>query len=291
MSTTTGPAPHCYVIAEIGINHNGDVEIAKRLIDLAADAGCDAVKFQKRTVEIVYPPEVLDSPRESPWGDTQRDQKEALEFGRDEYDEIDRHCRERGIDWFASAWDVPSLEFVESYGPPHHKIASALITNREMLEAVADLGKHTFISTALSEWEDVDNAVEVFRSRNCPFTLMHCIGTYPMEDEEANVGVMLQMAERYDCPVGYSSHEKGLICSMLAAALGATALERHITLDRAMYGSDQAASLERRGIELLVRDVRLLSTVMGDGEKRVTERERPIAEKLRYFESAASRSG
>jgi N-acetylneuraminate synthase len=291
MSTTTGPAPYCYIIAEIGINHNGDVEIAKKLIDLAADAGCDAVKFQKRTVEIVYPPEVLDSPRESPWGDTQRDQKEALEFGRDEYDAIDRHCRERGIDWFASAWDLPSLEFVDSYGPPHHKIASALITNREMLEAVADLGKHTFISTALSEWEDVDNAVEVFRSRNCPFTLMHCIGTYPMEDDEANVSVMLQLKERYDCPVGYSSHEKGLICSMLAAALGASALERHVTLDRAMYGSDQAASLERRGIELLVRDVRLLGTVMGDGEKRVTERERPIAEKLRYFEGTAQRSG
>ena len=291
MSTTTGPAPYCYVIAEIGINHNGYVEIAKKLIDLAADAGCDAVKFQKRTVEIVYPPEVLDSPRESPWGDTQRDQKEALEFGRGEYDEIDRHCRERGIDWFASAWDLPSLEFVEAYDPPHHKVSSAMLTNQEMLEAVADLGKHTFISTALSEWEDVDNAVEVFRSRNCPFTLMHCIGTYPMEDEEANVAVMLQMAERYDCPVGYSSHEKGLICSMLAAALGAGALERHITLDRAMYGSDQAASLERRGIELLVRDVRLLSTVMGDGDKRLTERERPIAEKLRYFESAASRSG
>ena len=184
MSTTTGPAPYCYVIAEIGINHNGDVEIAKKLIDLAAGAGCDAVKFQKRTVEIVYPPEVLDSPRESPWGDTQRDQKEALEFGRDEYDAIDRHARERGIDWFASSWDPPSLEFVESYDPPHHKVASALITNQEMLEAIADVGKHTFISTALSEWDDVDNAVEVFRSRNCPFTLMHCIGTYPMEDEE-----------------------------------------------------------------------------------------------------------
>jgi N-acetylneuraminate synthase len=283
MSTTKGPAPYCYVIAEIGINHNGDVEIAKKLIDLAVDAGCDAVKFQKRTVDVVYPPEVLDSPRESPWGDTQRDQKEGLEFGREEYDEIDRHCQERRIDWFASAWDLQSLEFVEGYDPPHHKIGSAMITNRELLEAVADIGKHTFISTALSEWEDVDNAVEVFRSRDCPFTLMHCIGTYPMEDEEANVAVMLQLAERYDCPVGYSSHEKGLICSMLAASLGATAIERHITLDRAMYGSDQAASLERRGIELLVRDIRLLSTVMGDGEKRVTERERPVAEKLRYF--------
>ena len=286
MSTTTGPAPYCYVIAEIGINHNGDLDIAKKLIDLAADTGCDAVKFQKRTIDIVYPPEVLDSPRESPWGDTQRDQKEALEFERDEYDEIDRYCKERKIDWFASAWDVPSLEFVESYDPPHHKIGSAMLTNQEMLEAVADLGKHTFISTALSEWEDVDNAVEVFRSRNCPFTLMHCVGTYPMEDDEANVSLMLQLAERYDAPVGYSSHEKGLICSMLAASLGASAIERHITLDRAMYGSDQAASLERRGIELLVRDIRLLPKVMGDGEKRITERERPVAEKLRYFVSS-----
>jgi N-acetylneuraminate synthase len=282
----TGPVPHCYVIAEIGINHNGDMDIAKKLIDMAANAGCDAVKFQKRTIDVVYTQELLDSPRESPWGTTQRDQKEALEFGRDEFDEIDRHCRERGIEWFASAWDAEALEFVASYSPPHHKIASALITNEEMLDAVARLGVHTFISTAMSTWDDVDKAVEVFRGHGTPFTLMHCVGTYPMDDEEANVQLLLELRKRYDSDVGYSSHEKGLICSLTAAVLGATSLERHITLDRTMYGSDQAASLERRGLELLLRDVRALPAIMGDGEKRITEAEEPVARKLRYFTPA-----
>jgi N-acetylneuraminate synthase len=278
-----GPAPHCYVIAEIGINHNGDLDLAKQLIDMAVAAGCDAVKFQKRTIDLVYPSEVLDAPRESPWGTTQRDQKEGLEFGRAEFDEINRYCAGRGIDWFASAWDRESLAFVESYDPPHHKISSALIVNEDMLSAVARLRRHTYISTGLSEWSHVDRAVEVFREHECPFTLMHCVGTYPMQDDEANLGAMLALAERYGAPVGFSSHEKGLICSVTAAALGAVALERHITLDRAMYGSDQAASLERRGIELLVRDVRLMPAIMGDGAKRVTEAERPVAEKLRAF--------
>jgi N-acetylneuraminate synthase len=278
-----GPGSPTYVVAEIGINHNGDVEIAKQLIDMAANSGCDAVKFQKREVDIVYPPEILDAPRESPWGTTQRDQKEGLEFGRAEFDEIDRHCKERGIDWFASAWDTVSLEFVETYDPPHHKVPSALITSEEMVTAIAACGRHTYISTGLSEWEDVDRAVDVFRRHDTPFTLMHCVGTYPMQDEEANLGAMLSLAERYGAPVGFSSHEKGLIGSVTAAALGAVALERHVTLDRAMYGSDQAASLERRGIELLVRDVRELPVIMGDGEKRLTERERPVAEKLRAF--------
>jgi N-acetylneuraminate synthase len=278
-----GPAPHCYVIAEIGINHNGDLDLARRLIDVAADSGCDAVKFQKREIDVVYPPEVLDAPRESPWGTTQREQKEGLEFGRDEFDEIDRYCRERGLEWFASAWDTVSLAFVETYDPPHHKVPSALITSEEMVDAIAACGRHTYISTGLSEWDDVDRAVEIFRRHGTPFTLMHCVGTYPMEDEEANLGAMLRIEERYGAPVGFSSHEKGLICSVTAAALGAVALERHITLDRAMYGSDQAASLERRGIELLVRDVRELPVIMGDGEKRLTERERPVAEKLRAY--------
>jgi N-acetylneuraminate synthase len=278
-----GPAPYCYVIAEIGINHNGDLELAKQLVDLAADAGCDAVKFQKREIDLVYPPEVLDAPRESPWGTTQREQKEGLELGRDEFDEIDRHCRARGIEWFASAWDPVSLEFVESYDPPHHKVPSALITSDEMLNAIAARGRHTYISTGLSDIGDVDRAVEVFREHGTPFTLMHCVGTYPMADAEANLAAMFTLAERYGVSVGFSSHEKGLICSVTAAALGAVALERHVTLDRAMYGSDQAASLERRGIELLVRDVRELPTIMGDGEKRLTGAERPVAEKLRAF--------
>lgn len=279
----TGPAPYCYVTAEIGINHNGSIDIARELIDIAVATGCDAVKFQKRTIDVVYTEEQLEQPRESPWGTTLRDQKEGLEFGREEYDDIDRYCRARGIDWFASAWDPESLEFIASYNPPHHKVASALLTHPDFLEAVASLGVHTYISTAMSEWEDIDRAVEIFRSHSCPLTLMHCVATYPMPDIEANLSLMLRLRERYECPVGFSSHEVGLICSMAAAVLGATALERHITLDRAMYGSDQAASLERRGLELLVRDVRLLPQIMGDGDKRITEPEQPIADKLRYF--------
>lgn len=277
------PAPYCYVIAEVGINHNGSVDIARELIDMAVACGCDAVKFQKRTIDVVYTEEQLNSPRESPWGTTQRDQKEALELGKEEYDAIDRYCRQREIDWFASAWDEESLEFLAPYDTSHHKIASAMVTNPDFVEAVASLGKHAFISTAMCEWEDVDRAVEIFRSVGTPFTLMHCVATYPMPDDQANVALMLTLRERYECPVGYSSHEVGLICSMLAAALGAEAIERHITLDRAMYGSDQAASLERPGLARLVRDIRLLPKVMGDGEKRLTEDEQPIAQKLRYF--------
>lgn len=277
------PAPHCYVIAEVGINHNGSVDIARELIDMAVACGCDAVKFQKRTIDIVYTEEQLDSPRESPWGTTQRDQKEALELGRDEYDAIDRYCRQREIDWFASAWDEESLEFIDSYDPPHHKVASAMITKPDFVDAIAELGKHTFISTAMCDWEDIERTVETFRSRGTPFTLMHCVATYPMPDDQANAALMLRLMERYHCPVGYSSHEVGLICSMLAAALGAEAIERHITLDRAMYGSDQAASLERPGLERLVRDIRVLPKIMGDGDKRLTEEEQPIAQKLRYF--------
>lgn len=287
----TGPAPYCYVIAEIGINHNGSLEITKKLIDMAVATGCDAVKFQKRTIDLVYSEDVLEQPRESPWGTTQREQKEGLEFGREEYDEIDRHCKQRGIDWFASAWDLPSLEFVQSYGPPHHKVPSAMITNAEFVDALAALGAHTYISTAMSKWGDIDRVVQAFRGHDTPFTLMHCVATYPMADADANLAAMLKMRERYDCPVGYSSHEVGLVCSTTAAALGATAVERHITLDRAMYGSDQAASLERHGLEILVRDIRLLPQLMGNGEKTITPEERLIAEKLRYFEAGAARSG
>jgi N-acetylneuraminate synthase len=281
--TATGPAPYCYVIAEIGINHNGSLETAKRLIDEAVETGCDAVKFQKRTIDVVYTPELLDQPRESPWGSTQREQKEGLEFGKDEYDEIARYCAERDIAWFGSAWDAESFEFLASYDPPHHKVASAMIAHPEFLELVAKSGIHTFVSTAMSEWDDVDGAVEVFRRHDCPFTLMHAVATYPMPDDQANVAAMLELRERYDCPVGFSSHEVGLICSVMAAALGATALERHITLDRTMYGSDQAASLEKRGLELLVRDVRALPAIYGQGGKQVTEEEAPVAAKLRYF--------
>jgi N-acetylneuraminate synthase len=277
------PAPYCYVIAEIGINHNGSIDIAKDLIRMAVETGCDAVKFQKRDLDVVYGEELLSQPRESPWGTTQRDQKEGLEFGKEEFDEIDRYCRNLGIDWFCSAWDLNSLEFVKQYEPKHHKLASAMVTNGEFVKALAATGTHTYISTAMSGWEDIDKVVAIFDEANCPFTLMHCVATYPMKDDEANVTAMLEMIERYNRPVGYSSHEVGLICSMVAATLGAVAIERHITLDRAMYGSDQAASLERPGLERLVRDIRELPAIMGEGGKEITSNERPIADKLRYF--------
>lgn len=261
--------------------------MAKRLVDMAVDAGCDAVKLQKRTIDVVYTPELLAAPRESPWGTTQREQKEGLEFGEAEFDEIDRHCRERGIAWFASAWDLEALQFLQRYNPPHQKIASAMVVHQELLAAVAGTGVHTYVSTAMCEWEDIDRAVETFRAQDCPFTLMHSVALYPMPNELANLALMLAMRERYGCDVGFSSHEVGLVCSVTAAALGGTAIERHITLDRAMYGSDQAASLERRGLEMLVRDVRQLPTIMGDGEKSVGPEEAPIAAKLRYFAPAS----
>jgi N-acetylneuraminate synthase len=278
-----GPAPYCYVIAEIGINHNGSLDIARQLVDMAADAGCDAVKFQKRTLDVVYTAEQLDQPRESPWGATTRQQKEGLEFGEEEFDAIDRHCRDRGIDWFLSSWDEESLAFAARYYPPHHKVASALATHLEFVESVAATGVHTFLSTGMCTWEDIDRAVDVFDRHGTDVTLLHTVATYPMPDEQANLAALATLGERYGRPVGYSSHEVGLVCSLVAVALGAVALERHITLDRAMYGSDQSASLERPGLERLVRDVRLLPALMGDGDKAVTAEEVPIAEKLRWF--------
>jgi N-acetylneuraminate synthase len=276
-------ARHVLVIAEVGINHNGDVKIAKQLIDLAKKSGCDAVKFQKRTIEIVYSQEMLDSLRESPWGTTQRDQKMGLEFGKAEYDEIDAYCREVGIDWFASAWDVPSQHFLRPYDLKYNKIASAMITHGDLLEAVAEEGKPTFISTGMSTYEQIDACVEVFKRHGCPLVLMHCISEYPAPENSLNLSLINELRRRYNCPVGYSGHEVTMIPSVLAAMMGAVAIERHITLDRAMYGSDQAASLERRGLESMVSYVRTIPAVIGDGVKRISEKEMSNAEKLRYF--------
>ncbi len=276
-------ADHVYVIAEIGINHNGDLEIAKQLIDVAKKAGCDAVKFQKRTIDLVYTKDVLDSPRESPWGSTQRAQKEGLEFGRDEYDEIDRYCRNAGIDWFASAWDEQSLTFLQSYDLKHHKIASAMLTHIPFVEAVAEEGKHTYISTGMSAFEDVDKCVDIFSRRGCPFSLMHCVSVYPAADEELNLRCIPTLKARYRCDVGYSGHEVGILAPAIAVMLGATSIERHITLNRSMYGSDQSASLEPRGLEYVVRDIRSLSGMLGDGVKRCSEAEAKVAKKLRYY--------
>jgi len=276
-------ARHVLIIAEIGINHNGDVGIAKRLIDMAKAAGCDAVKFQKRTIDVVYPKDVLDAPRESPWGTTQRAQKEGLEFGREHYDAIDAHCRQVDIDWFASAWDVPSQVFLRRYDLKYNKIASAMVAHRDLLETVAEERKTTFISTGMSTYEHIDQAVDIFRQRGCPFVLMHCVSEYPTPEDAANLRCIVELRRRYGCPVGYSGHEVTMIPGVIAAMMGAVAVERHITLDRAMYGSDQAASLERRGLELLVGYIRTIPVVMGDGVKRVTDAEATNAEKLRYY--------
>ena len=270
-----------FIIAEIGINHNGDVEIAKQLIDVAKIAGADAVKFQKRTIDLVYTKEMLDLPRESPWGATQREQKEGLEFGLEEYREIDVYCKEKGIEWFASAWDLESQKFLRQFDCKYNKIASAMIVYEDLLKKVASEKKHTFISTGMTEFEQIDRAVEIFRSAGCPFDLMHCVSTYPMADEDANLNCIKTLRDRYQCNVGYSGHEVGLAVSYAAAALGITSLERHITLDRAMYGSDQAASVEPMGLIQLVGAVRKIEKAMGNGNMAMNQKEIPIAKKLR----------
>ena len=270
-----------FTIAEIGINHNGDVDIAKKLIDVSADAGADAVKFQKRTLDLVYTQEMLDQPRESPWGNTQREQKAGLEFGQKEYAEINAYCREKGIEWFASAWDLESVHFLKQFDLKHNKIASAMIVYDELLEMTAAEGKHTFISTGMAEASQIDRAVDIFKSANCPFELMHCISTYPMDDADANLRCIETLRARYDCDVGYSGHEAGLAVSYAAAAMGITSLERHITLSRAMYGSDQAASIEPAGFRSLVGALRKIEAAMGEGKLGMISKEVEVAKKLR----------
>lgn len=278
------PKSDVYFIAEIGINHNGDMDIAKQLIDLAKEAGCDAVKFQKRTIDIVYTEEVLAQFRESPWGTTQREQKEGLEFSEDQYDEIDAYCREVGIDWFASAWDIPSQQLMRKYNSPYNKVASAMATHEDFLEEVASEKKPTFISTGMCEWEDIDKAVGIFRKHDCPIVLMHTVSTYPSPEEDLNLSLIQTLRDRYQVPVGYSGHEVSVSPSVMAAMLGSVAIERHITLDRAMYGSDQSASLEPAGLKQVVSMIRKIPTCMGDGEKRMANGEEVVASKLRYWQ-------
>jgi len=270
-----------FIIAEVGINHNGDMSICKELIDVAAESGCDAVKFQKRDINQVYTQEFLDSPRESPWGNTQRAQKEGLEFSKEQYQKIADYCAKKGIEWFASAWDTNSQAFLRQFDCKYNKIASAMIVHKDLLEMVAEEGKHTFISTGMSTYKDIQKAVDIFKTASCPFELMHTISTYPMKDEDANLNLINTLKSRYDCNVGYSGHEVGLAISYAAAAMGITSLERHITLDRAMYGSDQSASIEPNGLRQLVGAIRKIEHAMGDGEKRVIDAEVPIARKLR----------
>jgi len=271
-----------YLIAEIGINHNGSLDIAKQLIDAAAKAGFDAVKFQKRTVEKVYAKEMLDGQRESPWGTTQRDQKMGLEFGREQYQEIDRHCKELGIAWSASAWDIDSQHFIRSFNVPFNKVASAILGHRPLLREIALEKKRTFISTGMATLEEIDAVVEFFRKAGCPFELLHCNSTYPMKEEDANLLCIPMLKARYGCEVGYSGHESSLIkVCVTAVAVGATSLERHITLDRAMYGSDQAASVETHALGNFVETVRMVPRLLGTGEKVVGPAELAVRKKLR----------
>lgn len=272
-----------FVIAEIGINHNGDLNIAKELIDTAKSTGCDAVKFQKRTLDVVYTKEYLESPRDSPWGTTQKEQKEGLEFDKKEYDEIDAYCKKVGIEWLASAWDVESQIFLRSYDLKYNKVASAMLTHLPLLEEIAKEGKHTFISTGMSSFEQIDQAIDIFKKHNCDYTLLHCVSTYPCRDEDCNLRVISSLKDRYECPVGYSGHEAGILPSVIAVALGANTLERHITLDKTMYGSDQSASLEEQELEQLVTDARRVEGILGDGMKRIIEGELKTEKSLRYF--------
>ena len=274
-----------FLIAEIGINHNGCLETTKRLIDGAAASGCDAVKFQKRTIDVVYEKEDLDRPRESPWGTTNREQKNGLEFGKEEYDEIDAYCKEKGIEWFASAWDIDSQYFMRQYDLKYNKVASAMLTDRSLLEAIAEEGKYTFISTGMSTMEQIEKAVQIFNDADCPYEIMHCNSSYPMKVEDANLNVIHTLRSKFACKVGYSGHEAGIIVSCAAAAIGATSIERHITLDRSMYGSDQAASLELVGLSRLSSYIRDIEVALGTEEKVVTDKEKEIAAKLRKVDT------
>ena len=273
-----------FITAEIGINHNGDMSVAKKLIEIAKNAGCDAVKFQKRDVEKVYSKEILNQPRESPWGTTQRDQKLGLELSLKEYSTIDKYCKKKRIPWFVSCWDVGSQIQMRKFKTKYNKVASAMLVHNKLLKTIAEEKKYTFISTGMSTLKDIEKAVKIFRKFKCPFELMHSHSAYPMKPEEANLKLISVLKNKFKCKVGYSGHETGsyLIC-VTAALLGATSIERHITLDRTMYGSDQAASLEPGGLFRLVRDLREIEKILGDGKKRIWNSELPAKEKLRQI--------
>ena len=271
-----------FFTAEIGINHNGDLEIAKKLIDVTVEAGCDAVKFQKRAIEKVYSKAVLDTPRESPWGKTTREQKLGLEFEKAEYDIIDQYCKEKNIEWYASSWDIDSQLFLQNYNLKHNKVASAMLTNHKLLEVIAKERKPTFISTGMSTMDEIKDAVRIFEKYDCKFSLQHSNSSYPMKEEEANLNCITTLQKEFRCDVGYSGHEtSGYLVCVSAVILGAKSIERHITLDRSMYGSDQAASLEPMGLKRVVNDIRRIEAILGDGEKRVWSSEIPVMKKLR----------
>ncbi len=268
-----------FIVAEIGINHNGDLNIAKKLIDMAVFAGCDAVKFQKRTVELVYTPEELAKPRENPFGPTNGDLKRGLEFGKKEYNEIDKYCKQRNIMWYASPWDIKSVDFLEEFDTPCYKIASPCLTDDKLLQYIQLKKKPILMSTGMSTVEQIKRAVKILGEKN--LILLHCTSTYPAKPEELNLNVIQWMKKTFNCPIGYSGHETGIVPPVMAALLGACVIERHITLDRAAWGSDHAASLEPNGLNKVVRDIRNMPLFLGNGKKRILESERPILEKLR----------
>ncbi len=274
-----------FIIAEIGINHNGSIKIAKELIDMAKRCGCNAVKFQKRDINTVYSKNELDKERASPWGTTQRQQKEGLELSENDYDEIDLYCKKNSIEWFASAWDIKSLNFLKKYKLKNNKIASALITHSEFLEECAKQRIHTFISTGMSNMLIIENAVNIFKKNNCPFSLMHSVSVYPCPDEILNLNNIILLKKKFNCKVGYSGHEASVSPSIVAATLGANSIERHITLDRSMYGSDQSASLEETGLRNLVNSVKKIRTSIGNSEKKLQIGEEEVSKKLRYWEN------
>lgn len=269
----------CFIIAEIGINHNGSLELAKKMIDIAVTTGCDAVKFQKRTIDVVYTPEELAKERKSVFGNTNGDLKRGLEFGVKEYKEIDHYCKEKGILWFASCWDEGSVDFIERFNPPCYKIASASLTDDNLLKHTKSKGKPIFLSTGMSTMAQIKHAVKILGEEN--IVLMHCTSTYPSNADEMNLRVIERWKKEFSCPIGYSGHERGITPSVLAVALGANAIERHITIDRTNWGSDQAASLETAGLYHMVRDIRQTPILLGNGKKIVYPRELPIIEKLR----------
>jgi len=272
-----------FIIAEIGINHNGDINIAKQLIDVAKNAGCDAVKFQKRSVDKIYSKKELGKYYESPFGLTSGDYKRGREFGKAQYDIINKYCVEKEIIWFASAWDIESFDFLQQYDCKYNKIASAMLTNISFLEHVAKLQTATFISTGMSTIEQVEDAVKIFKKHTCPYMLMHCNASYPCPNEDINLNMITTLQKRFLCDVGYSGHEVGLSACVIATALGAKAIERHITLDRSMFGSDQASSIEPAGLDRLVRDIRNVKVFLGSAVKQITPGELKAIKRIRCF--------
>ena len=273
----------CFLVGEIGINHNGNLNFAKKLINEAKIAGFDAVKFQKRDINVVYSQDYLNESRKSPWGNTQRVQKEALELSLSDYWEIDNYCKELDIDWFVSCWDINSQIEMRVFSTKWNKVASAMATNIPFLEVVASEKKHTFVSTGMTSLEEIEKCINIFNKYDCPITLLHTVSTYPAEEADLNLNCITTLKERFNLPVGYSGHETGVSPSVMAVVLGSVVVERHITLDRAMYGSDQAASLEPQGMRNLCSTIRKVNICLGDGVKRIIPGELQVAKKLRYW--------